>query len=99
MGSSNLVVSVSELKARLSEHLRKVKGGQRLTITERGRPIAMMGPLPADRIDDDARALVEAGLMRPGRNRLTARFWSEELPDDPEDSVLSALLEERQEGR
>ena len=35
-------VAVRELKNRLSEYLRKVKAGERVVITERGRAIAMI---------------------------------------------------------
>ena len=37
-------VGVRELKAHLSEHLRRVQAGARLTITDRGRAIATIGP-------------------------------------------------------
>ena len=37
-------VGVRELKARLSEHLRRAQGGERLVVTDRGRPIATLGP-------------------------------------------------------
>jgi prevent-host-death family protein len=37
-------VGVRELKARLSEHLRRAQAGERLTVTDRGRPIATLGP-------------------------------------------------------
>ena len=35
-------VAVRELKNRLSEYLRKVKAGERVVITERGRPVAVI---------------------------------------------------------
>ena len=37
--------SVVELKAKLSEHLRQVKSGHELIVTERGIPVARMLPL------------------------------------------------------
>jgi prevent-host-death family protein len=37
-------VGVRELKARLSEHLRRAQAGERVTVTDRGRPIATLGP-------------------------------------------------------
>lgn len=37
-------VGVRELKARLSEHLRRAQAGERLIVTDRGRPIATLGP-------------------------------------------------------
>jgi prevent-host-death family protein len=40
-------VGVRDLKNRLSHHLKRVRAGTRLTITERGRPIATLSPVDA----------------------------------------------------
>ena len=44
-------VSVAEAKAKLSELLRRVEEGEEVTITRRGKPVAVMGtprkPLPS----------------------------------------------------
>lgn len=39
-------VSVRELRQNLSRYLRRVADGERFTVTERRRPVAMLGPLP-----------------------------------------------------
>lgn len=39
-------VSVRELKARLSHYLQRAAGGEVIRVTERGRPKAVLGPLP-----------------------------------------------------
>ena len=43
-------VGIRELKAHLSRHLKRVRSGARLMVTERGRPIATISPVetPAD---------------------------------------------------
>ena len=43
-------VGVRDLKNRLSHHLKRVRAGASLVVTERGRPIATLGPVnvPAD---------------------------------------------------
>ena len=43
-------VGIRELKAHLSRHLRRVRSGARLVVTERGRSIATISPIeaPAD---------------------------------------------------
>jgi prevent-host-death family protein len=38
-------VGVRDLKNRLSHHLKRVRAGVRLTVTERGRPIATLSPV------------------------------------------------------
>ena len=42
-------VAVRELKNRLSEYLRKVKAGERVVITERGRAVAMISAAKSGR--------------------------------------------------
>ena len=37
--------AISEVKARLSEYLVRVKAGEEVLITDRGRPIARLAPL------------------------------------------------------
>ncbi len=39
-------VGVRELKQRLSEYLDRVERGETVRVTDRGRPKAMLGPLP-----------------------------------------------------
>jgi prevent-host-death family protein len=50
-------VGVRELRQRASELLRRVERGERIEITDRGRPVAILGPLP----DDPLQRLREAG--------------------------------------
>jgi len=40
-------VGVRELRQRASELLRRVEAGETIEITDRGRPVAMLSPLPA----------------------------------------------------
>ena len=55
-------VAVRELKAKLSAYLRRAEAGQLITVTDRGRPIAVLGPV-RERVDlADA---VAAGWVTP----------------------------------
>ena len=93
-------VSVSELKARLSEHLRRVKAGEEVLVTERGRTVAVLAPVPPlQSAQADLDALVEAGLVRAAKRRPDERFWELPRGSDPDRVVLAALLQERLEGR
>ncbi|MBX7115365.1 MAG: type II toxin-antitoxin system prevent-host-death family antitoxin [Myxococcaceae bacterium] len=64
-------VSIKELKDHLSECLRKVQGGQRLTVTDHGRPVAEISPLAADRLSSRERLnqLVASGELTESRRR------------------------------
>lgn len=42
-------IGVRELKAQLSQQLKRVQRGSRLTITDRGRPIAVLSPVEPQR--------------------------------------------------
>ena len=93
-------VSVSELKARLSEHIRRVKGGEEVLVTERGRVVAVLSPVPPPHSEHaDLDALVDAGLVRPAKRLPDEGFWGLPRGGDPDGAVLEALLEERREGR
>ena len=44
-------VGVRELRQRASELLRRVEDGESIEITDRGRPVAMLSPLPEDPVE------------------------------------------------
>jgi antitoxin (DNA-binding transcriptional repressor) of toxin-antitoxin stability system len=68
-------VGIRELKAKLSEHLRRVKRGEVLRVTDRGKVIAEIRPPAAGPpfADEEAglRDLIARGIVREG------------LPHDP----------------
>lgn len=83
-------VGVRELKAKLSAMLERAAAGEVITVTDRGRPVATLGP-PFGAVD--LSAAVEAGWLTPAttaglapsrRHRATA-------------SVLDVLAEDRGE--
>jgi prevent-host-death family protein len=55
-------VGIRELKAHLSAHLRSASEGRTITVTDRGRPIAMIVPVTGV-VDLDAAA--RAGWLTP----------------------------------
>jgi prevent-host-death family protein len=46
-GDDGVRVGVRELRQNLSRYLRRVERGETLEVTERGRPVALLTPLPA----------------------------------------------------
>jgi prevent-host-death family protein len=52
-------VGVRELRQHLSRYLRRVEAGERLVVTERRRPVALLGPLPES--DDVLDYLIATG--------------------------------------
>ena len=54
-------VGIRELKTHLSRHLKRVRSGVRLLVTERGRSIATINPVEAPAAVDWAHQLVAEG--------------------------------------
>jgi prevent-host-death family protein len=59
----NGTVGIAELRQNLSKHLERVKAGERLIVTDRNRPVAMLTPPPPTGSATDR--LVAEGLARP----------------------------------
>ena len=92
-------VSIGTLKARLSEYLSRAKAGEAVVVTDRGRPVARLGPLEGDAAVEGREAeLARAGLIRRPTGSLDPSSLAEDRPRDPEGRSLDAVLEERAEG-
>lgn len=93
--------TVSKLKATLSKYLSRVKAGEEVIVTERGKPIAKIMPVTQD---DSASSphlleLARAGLARIGAGRLPDSFWKMPRPRDKRGAGVKVLIEDRVEGR
>ena len=96
-------VSITEAKNRLSALIDGLKGGARVLIVDRGRPVARLEPVSGtDKGEEGGRLsrLVREGIVRPGRAPLPrSLFASRPTRAKGSVSVVAALLEERREGR
>lgn len=93
-------VPVAALKARLSEYLRRAKAGEAVVVTDRGTPVARLGPLEgAGALTGRVEELARAGLVRRPGSTLDAGFLESPRPSDPRGRSLEAVLEERTESR
>jgi len=83
---------VRELRDHLSEYLRRVRQGERVTITDRGRPIATLVGVSQDESTELAWGLVERGLgeWSGGRPRGASR-----PPRVPGRRAEMAVIEDR----
>lgn len=59
-------VGVRELKNRLSQYLKQVKAGERLVVTERGKPVAIITPPSVTPADQRIEAMLREGIARWG---------------------------------
>ncbi len=80
-------VGVREFRDGLSRYLTRVRRGERLTVTDHGRPIAEVTPLG----DDPIERLIDQGLIQPAKR-------SRQLPPTPvptTGSVSELVAEQR----
>lgn len=85
-------VGVRELRQNLSVYLRRVRRGEALVVTERGRPVAALHPLPAVvRLEERGiplrRGLGNLAELPPPVKRDLDRPLTDVLQDLREDSV------------
>lgn len=83
-------VGVREIRQNISVYLRRVEQGEAFTVTDHGRPVALLSPLPRD--DDPLAHLVATGELTPGTGR-----WEDlppPLPAIPGQPTLSEILAE-----
>ena len=59
-------VGIRALKQNASAVVADAAAGETITITDRGRPVARLTPLPATRLQ----ALLDSGRARPARRRI-----------------------------
>ncbi|MDZ7674518.1 MAG: type II toxin-antitoxin system prevent-host-death family antitoxin [Acidimicrobiales bacterium] len=59
-------VGIRALKQNASQVVAQVAAGETVTVTDRGRPVALMTPIPASRLQ----GLVDAGRARPATRSL-----------------------------
>lgn len=86
-------VGIAELRQNLSRHLERVKNGERLVVTDRNRPVATLGPPPAQGSALDR--LIAEGIVRPA----TRRDLPDPLPDDGNYGFSEGLIAERRRER
>lgn len=90
-------VGVRELRQNLSVYLDRVKEGERLEVTEHGRPVALLVPIPPE--EDQIARMIADGRMIPAKGSL--RDWLRDNPPLParpgEKTLTQILLEMRDE--
>jgi prevent-host-death family protein len=93
MGSDRARVGVRELRQNLSVYLRRVATGEVLEVTERGRPVAVLAPLPGGATP--LGRLVAAGRVRAPVGDLLGLG----APEGASSGRLSEALQEEREER
>lgn len=78
-------VGIRELKQNASAVVARVRRGTTITVTDRGRPAALLSPIPGSRVEE---------LTASGRLRSATRSFKDLHPPEPHHKPLSDTLEE-----
>jgi prevent-host-death family protein len=83
-------VGVRELRQNLSRHLRRVKAGESLVVTERGREVALLVPA-GEAAGEHARLAARFGATVPAQRleRVAARLATPGAPAGTTDAFLA----------
>jgi antitoxin (DNA-binding transcriptional repressor) of toxin-antitoxin stability system len=96
MAPQTALVGVRELRQNLSVYLDKVKAGETLQVTEFGRVVALLVPLPAEKLSPFER-MVREGRAIPPKGSLKDRRPPQ--PGDPNAPPMQQILDELREDR
>ena len=91
--------SIADVKARLSEFVRRVKAGNEVVITDRGVPVARLTGLEVgERRATRRDRLAKTSAVKPGKGRVRRVLQTPPTGEAVGGDVLAALLAERGEG-
>lgn len=85
-------VGIRELRQNLSVYVRRIRRGERFEVTDRGRPVGLLLPLPK-KISPLERLIAEGRATKPVGNLLDLP----PLPGEPSTAVSDALLADRED--
>lgn len=65
-------VGIRELKAKLSSYVERAGAGETIRVTDRGRPVAILGPLRAEDVIEQG---IREGWITPGNGEPPPKRW------------------------
>ncbi len=89
------VVGIRELRAHLSRWLDAVEEGEEILVTDRGKPIALIGPISSELAepDDKLARLVMEGIVTPAKRPKTRIRVEDLIP--VEGNVSDTVIRQR----
>lgn len=94
-------IGVRELRQNASKYLDRVKRGESIEVTERGVPIAVLGPVPVEK-KSRYQELLEQGLITPAKGSIS-EWLKTYTPLEPDPNYtgpsLQQILDEQREER
>lgn len=92
----NRRVGIREMRQNLSVYLERVKAGETLHVTEYGQVVALLAPLPAQRLTTLERLVGEGRATAPAGSLMNRR---PPQPGDPNAPSMQQILDELREER
>jgi prevent-host-death family protein len=92
-------VNISDLKARLSSHIKLVREGEEVLVCDRNRPVARIVPVNLDDQSEQTKRLVARGVLAPPLKKRSASDNWPAPPGNVPDKVMKRLWQEEREGR
>lgn len=88
-------IGIRELRQNASEYIRRAEQGETLEVTDRGRPVARLSPLP--QVESVLDRLIAEGKATPAKRDL--RDLPPPRPLKPGQRPLSEILDEQREDK
>jgi prevent-host-death family protein len=93
MSPSMTTVGIRELKNQLSRYLKRVRAGERLVVTERGEPVAVISPPAASAAERRIEAMLRLGVAHWAGGKPRGARRPPRVKGKP---VATAVIEDRQ---
>jgi prevent-host-death family protein len=92
-------VNISNLKARLSAHIRHVRDGEEVLVCDRNKPVARIVPYFANDQPERERRLIARGILAPPLKRQSSPVAWPEPPGNVPDEIMERIWQEERENR
>jgi len=92
-------VNISDLKARLSAHIKLVRNGEEVLVCDRNIPVARIVPCELEGQSQQEQRLVARGVLTPPLNKRPAAVAWPEPPGDISDRAMERIWRDEREGR
>jgi prevent-host-death family protein len=88
-------IGVRELRQNASEYLRLVEAGESVEVTDRGRPVALLVPVPESKLE----RMIRSGRIRPAEQEGSPLDIERGKPVPGEPSLSELLIRDREDER
>ena len=92
-------VNISDLKAKLSSHIQRVRNGEEVLVCDRNQPVARIVPVKLDDHSERERRLVARGILAPPLKKRPPSVTWPQPPGNVSDEVMRQVLRDEREGR